>query len=503
MTALRTFFMDWTGHPRALAALLVALASAISLPSFATTLLVPENYSFEAALSTAASGDSISVAANTLDGGIAELSQSITLISREIGANRLSGMLMDGLDPVRVEGFLFSFPEFGPYGSDEGRVIIRSSNAAFVNCSFEDMWSTTGPPISYAGTSNLDFDRCSFSGNFWNTVADSSPIGFSCIAYDPAGSTFDGSIDIRVCVFENQSAPIVAIIPVTVQNTQFLDCGPQLIYSEQSLLMFSCLVAGFIYTTAQDYLQPECFGPTNCIVAYGVVEIFSNTFVDSVFQTYPSGPCAGHEFTPDDFPAMIWMFDTGYVYNNIFVGLPGPALDAPAGVYVRCNDAWDIDGPAWRGGIGDVSHTNDNIADDPIFCNRQERDYTISSASLAAAANNSCGRMGAFDVACDIVPVAAPAVASRTALLGAFPNPFNPRTEIRFVLERAQSPAISIYDAAGRLVRRFPEKQYPAGAGTVIWNGQDDAGRAVASGVYFVQMITDRKQLTQRLALIR
>jgi len=103
----------------------------------------------------------------------------------------------------------------------------------------------------------------------------------------------------------------------------------------------------------------------------------------------------------------------------------------------------------------------------------------------------------------ETVTVAVSQTPARTALLGAFPNPFNPRTEIRFVLDRAQAPTISIYDAAGHLVRRFPAKELPAGKGAVGWNGQDDAGQAVASGVYFVQMHAEGKSFEQRLALLR
>jgi hypothetical protein len=185
------------------------------------------------------------------------------------------------------------------------------------------------------------------------------------------------------------------------------------------------------------------------------------------------------------------------------VGLPSAALDAPATSYVLCNDTWDMDGAAWRGSIGNLAGLDDNISVNPLFCDRSMGFYYLATNSPVAETNSTCGRMGAYGVACGIATAAPPVVSSRTMLLGAFPNPFNPRTEIRFVLERAQSPAISIYDAAGRLVKQFPLREYPAGAGSVSWNGQDDAGRRVASGIYFVQMAVEGRNFVQRVALVR
>ena len=68
------------------------------------------------------------------------------------------------------------------------------------------------------------------------------------------------------------------------------------------------------------------------------------------------------------------------------------------------------------------------------------------------------------------------------------PNPFNPRVSFRFALPEPRHTVLALYDAAGRRVRTLIADGYPAGSHEVIWDGTDDKGRNVASGVYFVQL---------------
>ncbi|MBS1260694.1 MAG: hypothetical protein MAG453_00010 [Calditrichaeota bacterium] len=75
--------------------------------------------------------------------------------------------------------------------------------------------------------------------------------------------------------------------------------------------------------------------------------------------------------------------------------------------------------------------------------------------------------------------------------LGAnYPNPFNPSTTIPFTLAGAGDVRISVYNVLGRRVATLANRWYSAGAHAVVWNGLDDNGRPVASGVYFYRMET-------------
>jgi hypothetical protein len=89
------------------------------------------------------------------------------------------------------------------------------------------------------------------------------------------------------------------------------------------------------------------------------------------------------------------------------------------------------------------------------------------------------------------------------AWYGAAPNPFNPRTELRFALSRAQSVTLTLYDQRGRLVRTLADGARPAGEHRVAWDGRDRSGREVGAGVYLAVLRTEEGTRRGKLTLVR
>lgn len=81
------------------------------------------------------------------------------------------------------------------------------------------------------------------------------------------------------------------------------------------------------------------------------------------------------------------------------------------------------------------------------------------------------------------------------------PNPFNPRTTLSFDLDRTETVRLVIHDTRGRRVRVLADREFTAGHHAVIWNGTSDDGSTVASGVYYVLLVSDRATRTQKLTL--
>jgi hypothetical protein len=101
-------------------------------------------------------------------------------------------------------------------------------------------------------------------------------------------------------------------------------------------------------------------------------------------------------------------------------------------------------------------------------------------------------------------PVPDPELPSRYALHGPYPNPFNPRTTIRFDLPQTDTVLLEVFDMAGRRVwRRGFAEPLPAGRHEVTWGGTDRVGRALPSGTYLVRLQTGSFQRTRRMALLR
>jgi len=72
-----------------------------------------------------------------------------------------------------------------------------------------------------------------------------------------------------------------------------------------------------------------------------------------------------------------------------------------------------------------------------------------------------------------------------TELTGNYPNPFNPSTNIKFSLKADSKVQLHIYNIKGQKVKTLINEDMEAGYHTVVWNGRDDNGKSVSSGVYF------------------
>jgi flagellar hook assembly protein FlgD len=72
----------------------------------------------------------------------------------------------------------------------------------------------------------------------------------------------------------------------------------------------------------------------------------------------------------------------------------------------------------------------------------------------------------------------------------ASPNPFNPSTTIAYSLPSAGDTTLRIYNTRGQMVKTLVHEQLEAGNHSVTWDGMDDKGKPVASGVYLVRLAT-------------
>jgi hypothetical protein len=89
------------------------------------------------------------------------------------------------------------------------------------------------------------------------------------------------------------------------------------------------------------------------------------------------------------------------------------------------------------------------------------------------------------------------------ALLGNYPNPFNPGTVIVFNLPKSQNIDLIIYNNLGQVVKEIRKEDLPAGLNEVKWNGDDQLGKSVSSGVYFYQVKSAGNILTGKMILTK
>ena len=96
-----------------------------------------------------------------------------------------------------------------------------------------------------------------------------------------------------------------------------------------------------------------------------------------------------------------------------------------------------------------------------------------------------------------------PVVMSRTEILGAWPNPFNPLVIVSFRLNSASLARMAVFDVSGREIALLSHEPLAAGLHEISWDGTDSSGREVASGVYLARLTVQGKSFTQPLTLIR
>ena len=99
--------------------------------------------------------------------------------------------------------------------------------------------------------------------------------------------------------------------------------------------------------------------------------------------------------------------------------------------------------------------------------------------------------------AADLVPDA------RVHLAQNQPNPFNPSTTITYRLPRPMLVSLVIYDAAGRKVRSLVHERQDAGEQNVRWDGRDESGRQVSSGVYLYELQAGGEVSSRKMSLVR
>jgi hypothetical protein len=84
-----------------------------------------------------------------------------------------------------------------------------------------------------------------------------------------------------------------------------------------------------------------------------------------------------------------------------------------------------------------------------------------------------------------------------------YPNPFNSSTEIEFSLPKNGQVSLVIYDIQGREVRRLLDCNLEAGSHSVIWDGLNDNGGPVSSGIYFYRLVSNNSAQTNRMTMLR
>ena len=88
-------------------------------------------------------------------------------------------------------------------------------------------------------------------------------------------------------------------------------------------------------------------------------------------------------------------------------------------------------------------------------------------------------------------------------IIGNYPNPFNPETTISYNIDQSTNVKVDIYNIQGKKVKTLVNEMQNAGQHKEVWDGKDDNGKSVGSGMYFFKLRTSRYDGTKRMILMK
>ncbi|MFH1279914.1 MAG: right-handed parallel beta-helix repeat-containing protein [Candidatus Eisenbacteria bacterium] len=525
------------------------------------TIQVPGDYTLlQAALDAAVSGDTVLVAAGTYDSlfyppgadtarCVAYMKTGVTLLGAGMGQtvidaqNQGRGILCYGVSSGRIEGLtvINAFSEitgagiFCTQGSsptiagcevkecgDGGIICTFASNPLITDCVIKDNIYKSGGGIAIEDGASptvvntlIYRNRAPEAGGVLVRGAGSSGLFINCVidsnylnASDAPGGGFavrDGGLTVRNCRvtrnratgagggFDIRSAgsPVVIDSTIIADNSTADAFGPGGgLYMELSDLELTfCEITGNS-APGTDSLNdgggifaflPSSMTMTNCTVADN--------------STRPLGRAGG---------IYCW-FANPTIEKSIlaFNHLKGIHCEDSTPI-LSCTDIYGNDNDALCG-----TDNGGNFSANPGFCDRPNGDYTLAGTSPCLPGNHPdsepCGLIGAYGVGTCAIGVADGSGAESMIPFDhqASPNPFGPSTTIRFGMTNAGRASVAIYNIQGRRVRMFEEGELAAGPHQVSWDGRDDSGRALSSGVYFYRVTENGRGRSGRLVLTR
>jgi len=146
------------------------------------------------------------------------------------------------------------------------------------------------------------------------------------------------------------------------------------------------------------------------------------------------------------------------------------------------------------------------IDPEPFFWHVQATDDAFATGDIAFLTCHTAAKFFYVEVAppspisVGPVPDAGTVILGKTMVNQNVPNPFNPATRIDFSVPSAGRTTLRIYDADGRVVRTLIDEPRSTGNYFVYWDGKNDSGSRMASGVYFYELAVERKGLQDRSA---
>jgi len=541
----------------------LSLALLVSSSIHAAVIHVPGDYTLlQAGINAANSGDTVMVAAGTYDSlfyppgadttrCVAYMKSGVTLLGAGIGQtiidaqNQGRGIYCYGVATGKIQGFTIRNAFAQLFGS--GIYCTQGSSPAITDCRVVDCGDggiictySSSPDISYCSIidnvykeggglvtedgSSPHVRHCTIRGNSAPSGggvfirSQSAPVFEDCVIDSNFLTTINGSgggVGIR------GASPTFRRCAIT-RNTSTGPGGGFDIRDEAVVVIDSCAIldntAGNGYAPGGGlFCELSALTLTNSTIAGnqapGTEEMSDGggLFIFFADESYPvtirGCTIADNTTKTGGRGAGIYLF-----YGNATIDKTIVAFNTNGhGIYcdestpnVSCTDIYGNSG----GNAVCGTDAGGNFSADPLFCDAGAGDFSLRFGSPCLPGNHpngaACGLIGALGLGpCNSGVGGGASEASLPLSTRAEPNPFGAGTTIRFGIDRNGPISLAVFDLAGRRVRLIQEGEMPAGLHQAEWDGRDDAGRPVPSGVYFYRLEEESRARSGRLVLTR
>lgn len=400
------------------------------------------------------------------------LVENCMILDNQTSSSGVGILIVGGAPVIRNCEIINNRSEAG----DGGGVLIENSTAIMESCvvmmnsSDED-----GGGIYITGAASPSILGCTFDSNLAGTVGNARRGGgIHC---------FDAPVTISGCRFRGNSADkggAIALLTNSQKDATIEDC---LFYANRAYSEGGAL-------WMQGY-NPMILGST---IVYNNSDVLGG----------------GIHFADDDTAlverSIILDNCAGTAGDEIYFDSSLPDLDVEV-TFVCC----DVDSSGFSG-AGTWILLSDNFSEDPVFVNPGNCDlfpdwpgFDLACGSPCLASTSPCGEtIGAGEEDCVVVAVLDPPRVPVNALQlsPASPNPFSGGTRIRYELPHAARVTLRVHDLRGRVVRELFSGFRDAGPGETDWDGRDDGGRRLSSGIYFIRLEAGSLNATRRTVLL-
>ena len=176
-------------------------------------------------------------------------------------------------------------------------------------------------------------------------------------------------------------------------------------------------------------------------------------------------------------------------YQDSTIVVPTPGYGGPGGT----TDSADLGLHDWPGSGIEVFWTRNGFAQSPLGIRTPVQDtwYDIPDSSFSSGRIKFYMGVGGVEEGSTI----------QQSRLSVSPNPFSTRGTINWTMAEAGSARLEVFDATGQLVRTLVEGRLAAGRQSATWNGLDNDGNHVGTGIYLARLTTDAGRTLAKLIL--